>query len=299
MTVGRISSGLFILLVISSLWRKRFRIHYDEWSLLHIGVAIADFLLAVGHIEGVGFYINAPVKHAIWTGFILFWLLLVVYMRLIKPWRMRGKPYRVEEVRHACCNSWTLTLHIKEHPFSISSSSAKRGSVEFTVKELGDFTRTINQTQVGEVAYLDGLYGVFTVDRYPDATGFVFIAGGIGVAPIISMLRTLADREEQRPLLFIYGNKSQDDMLFKEELETLQTRLHLQVVHVLSNPSPGWSGESGWITMALLQNVLANKAPGFEYFLCGPKPMSNAVQKSLHDLQVPLRHIHFELFDMV
>jgi len=324
MTAGRFALVLFVLLIITSLWRKRLRIHYDEWRLLHIGMAVAGFLLAFGHIESVGYYIDAPIKHGLWTAYILFWLLLIVYVRLIKPWRMRSKPYRVTKITQACCHSWTLTLapeghagmrfkpgqfawltlraspfHVKEHPFSFSSSAANPGSVEFTIKELGDFTRTIKKTQVGEVAYLDGPYGVFTVDRYPHAVGYVFIAGGIGAAPIISMLRTLADRHEQRPLLFIYANKGQDDMMFKQEIDALQTRLSLRVVNVLSEASPGWSGESGLITPALLQKVLADEAQNYEYFLCGPKPMSNVVQKGLHDLHVPLGQIHFELFDMV
>lgn len=324
MSAGRIALLLFFLIIITSLWRKRLRIHYDEWRLLHIGLSVSAFLLALGHIEGVGYYIKAPVKHGLWAGYILFWLLLIIYVRLLKPWRMRTKPYRVTRVRQECCNSWTLTLepqghaglrfrpgqfawltlrttpfHVKEHPFSISSSAENWKQVEITIKELGDFTRTIKQTQVGEIAYLDGPYGVFSVDRYPTAPGFVFIAGGIGAAPIMSMLRTLADRNDQRPLLFIDGNNRGDDMLFRQELEELQTRLQLRVMHILKEPPADWQGETGFITKALLQKVLPENKQALEYFLCGPKAMSNAVQKGLYELQVPMGRIHFELFDMV
>ncbi|MDX2475849.1 MAG: hypothetical protein QNL05_00620 [Gammaproteobacteria bacterium] len=145
-TAGRASLVLFTMLVITSLWRKRLHIHYDEWRILHIGMAMAGFLLALGHIEGVGYYIDAPVKRWLWTGYTLFWLCLVVYLRLIKPWRIRSKPYHVVEVRQELGNSWTLALepdghegmnfkpgqfawltlrdspwHVKEHPFSFSS----------------------------------------------------------------------------------------------------------------------------------------------------------------------------------
>ena len=324
MTAGRTSLLLLALLIITSLWRKSLRIHYDEWRMLHIGLAVAAFLLALGHIEGVGYYIEAPTKRWLWTGYILFWLLLVVYVRLIKPWRMYRKPYRVAEVRQECGNSWTLALepeghegmffkpgqfgwltlrespyHIKEHPFSFSSSAVHHGRVEVTIKELGDFTRTIKQTRVGEIAYLDGPYGVFSVDRYPEAPGYIFIAGGIGVAPIISMLRTLADRNEQRPLWFIYGNNRWQDVIFREELEALKEQLNLQLVHVLNDPPPDWKGESGFITTEVLQKVLPTNVQKYEYFLCGPKPMTDVVQQGLHDLHVPLGKIHFELFDMV
>ena len=324
MTAGRASMILLALLIITSLWRKSLRIHYDEWRMLHIGLAVAAFLLALGHIEGVGYYIDAPAKRWFWTGYILFWFLLIVYVRLIKPWLMYRRPYRVTEVRHECCNSWTLALepeghegmffkpgqfgwltlrespyHIKEHPFSFSSSAAHHGQVEFTIKELGDFTRTIKQTRVGEIAYLDGPYGVFSVDQYPEAPGYIFIAGGIGVAPIISMLRTLADRHEHRPLYFIYGNNRWQDVIFRKELEALKEHLNLQLIHVLNDPPPEWKGESGFVTKKTLQKVLPINAQKYEYFLCGPKPMTDAVQQGLHELHVPLGKIHFELFDMV
>ena len=325
MTAGRAALVLIAVLIGTSIWRKQLRLHYDAWRLLHIGLSVTAYLLALGHIEGVGYYIEAPAKRWLWTGYTLFWLLLVVYVRIVKPWRMRTRPYRVTEVRREHGDAWTLAVepeghsglrfepgqfawltlraspwHIKEHPFSIASSAERRDRLEFTIKVLGDFTRTIKETQVGEVAYLDGPYGVFSVDRYPQAPGFVFIAGGIGIAPIISMLRTLADRRETRPLLLLYGNQTWDDVILREPLEALEGRLELRIVHVLNDPPADWAGESGFITPELLRRVLPEQAPALEYFLlCGPKPMSDAVQQALRGLGVPLGRVHFELFDMV
>jgi predicted ferric reductase len=281
-------------------------------------------LLALGHIEGVGYYIDAPAKRWLWSGYTLFWVLLIVYVRLLKPWQMHNRPYRVSEVRQEHGKSWTLALepdghegmcfkpgqfawltlrespwHVKEHPFSFSSSAARQDRLEFTIKELGDFTRTIKETQVGQIAYLDGPYGVFSVDRHRDAPGFVFIGGGVGVAPIMSTLRTLADRHEHRPLWFIYGNNRWEDVIFREELEALKERLELRLVHVLTEPPTDWKGESGFVTKELLQKVLPSDTQKYEHFLCGPKPMSDAVQQGLHALGVPLRQVHSELFDLV
>lgn len=324
MTAGRIALLLFTLMIITSLWRKPLRIHYDQWRVLHISLAVTAFILALGHINGVGYYINAPAKRWLWTGYTAFWMLLIIYLRLFKPWRIQSKPYRVTEVRQERGNSWTLALEpdghqgmnfkpgqfawltlrdspwqVREHPFSFSSSASHPDRLEFTVKQLGDFTRSIKQTRIGEIAYLDGPYGVFSIDLYPNATGFVFIAGGVGIAPIISMLRTLADRHEHQPLLLIYGNKCWQNVIFREELDTLQQRLNLRLVHVLQQPPGDWEGESGFITTALLQKVLPHDKQKIEYFLCGPGPMGNAVQQGLRSLQVPQAQIHFELFDMV
>ena len=324
MTLARLAFLIFTILVITSIWRKHLKIHYDEWRMLHIGLSITGFVMALGHIEGVSYYVDATHKHGLWTGYITFWLLLIVYVRLIKPWIMLNRPYRVTEVREEsnnCCTvvlepvnhqginfnpgqfAWltlgTSPFHIKEHPFSISSSANQKGKITFTIKALGDFTRNIKQTKVGETAYLDGPYGVFTTDRYPDAPGFVFIAGGIGAAPIMSVLRTLADRHEQRPLIFIYANENWDNVIFKDELELLKTRLNLTLIHLLNAPPADWEGERGFVTRELLEKVLPVEAIKYEYFLCGPKKMSNTVQLGLHELKVPLHKVHFELFDMV
>lgn len=324
MTAGRLALLMFVLMIVTSLWRKLLHIHYDEWRMLHIVLAVMGFLLALIHIQGIGYYVNAPAKQVLWTAYILFWFLLILYVRLIKPWRMLCKPYLVTNLQQVCCNSWTLSLkpdghkgmrfkpgqfawltlrmspfHIKEHPFSISSSAMQPEEIQFTIKELGNFTRTIGKTKVGDIAYLDGPYGIFSVDRFPAVPGFVFITGGIGAAPIMGMLRTLADRKERRPLIFLYGNNREDEIIFRQKLEELKKQLNLTVVHVLRDPPEDWQGSSGFITMQLLRDTLPKAAAEYGYFLCGPKAMSEAVQRSLYAMRVSRSHIQFELFDMV
>ena len=324
MTASRVALLLFAAIIVTSLWRKRLRIEYDRWRLWHALLSTAAFLLAVLHIEGVGYYIEAPVKRVLWTTFTLFWVLLIIYVRLIKPGRMRKAPYLVTEVRPERGQIWTMVLepdghtglrfapgqfawltlgespfHVREHPFSFSSSAERGGHLEFTIKELGDFTRTIKDRQPGEIAYLDGPYGAFTVDGYPTSPGFVFIAGGVGIAPIMSMLRTLADRRDDRPLLLIYGNQRWEEVAFREELGKLKARLTLLVVHVLLEPPEDWEGESGYVGQDLLNKHLPTKRREQEYFVCGPTPMRRVVEQSLHNLRVPLKRVHAELFDLV
>jgi predicted ferric reductase len=186
-----------------------------------------------------------------------------------------------------------------EHPFSFSGSAVRKETIEFSIRELGDFTRTIGQTKPGDTAYVDGPYGVFTTDRHPRAPGFVFVAGGVGIAPIMSMLRTLADRGDERPLRLVYGNKRWEEVLFREELEVLASRVDLKIVHVIEDPPPEWAGETGRITRSPIGKAMGGTADDFVFFLCGPKAMSDALQRELYEMGVPLRRIHFELFDMV
>jgi predicted ferric reductase len=74
-----------------------------------------------------------------------------------------------------------------------------------SIKGLGDFTSTVGEVKPGEIAYLDAPYGLFSVDRHPDAPGFVRIVGRIGVTPMISMLRNMARRREHRPVWLSTG----------------------------------------------------------------------------------------------
>jgi len=324
MTAGRAAMVLFAVIIATSLWRKPLRLEYDHWRLWHALLATSAFLIAMVHIEGVGYYINAPIKRVLWTTFTLFWVLLIIYVRFIKPARLSMFPYRITEVRPERGHVWTLVLkpdghsglrfasgqfawltlgkspfRLKEHPFSIASSAEHGKTLEFTIKELGDFTKTIKDRKPGEIAYLDGPYGVFTVERYPQSLGFVFIAGGVGMVPIMSMLRTLADRGDERPLLLFYGNQDWERVTFREELEDLQKRLTLQVVHVLTEPPTNWEGERGYISQELLLKYLPDKRGEMEYFICGPTPMRKAAERALHNLQISVKRIHSELFDLV
>lgn len=324
MTAGRVSMLLFVLIVVTSLWRKQLRIDYDVWRVAHIVMAMSAFLLALAHILGAGHYIAAPAKSWFWTLYTLAWVSLVVYIRLYKPWSMKRHPYEIIGVSPERGECWSITLkpvghegmryrpgqfawltlnaspyNVKEHPFSIASSAEQDGTIGFTIKELGDFSRTVKASVPGDTVYLDGPYGTFSADNYPDSPGFVFIAAGIGAAPVMSMLRTLADRREKRPLWFIDINRCWDDVIFREELETITQRLDLRLAHVLTRPHPQWQGESGHISEGLLRRVLPDDFRRYHYFICGPQPVSETAQKELHRMKVPLGRIHFELFDMV
>src|SRR4051812_737085 len=138
-------------------------------------------------------------------------------------------------------------FRITGHPFSFSSSAAVAdGRVEMTIRNLGDFTSTIVTVPVGQRVYLDGPYGAFTIDRNP-ADMHVLIAGGVGITPMMSILRTLADRGDPRPVILLYGSRDWASITFREELDALASRIKLTVVHVLSKPPEGWTGEHGFI----------------------------------------------------
>jgi predicted ferric reductase len=315
---------LFAVVVITSLWRKGMHISYEVWRWTHGPMAAIAFVAAIAHIHGSDTYIADQTVKTLWTAFTAVWLLLIAYVRIYKPWRLKQHPYRIVDVRRERGRVWTLTVAPeghdelrfragqfawltigaspfaqREHPFSFSSDPSQLPHIQFTIKELGDFTRTIGATQVGEVVYVDGPHGVFSSDRHPDAPGFVFVAGGVGIAPLMSMLRSLAVVNDMRPIVLFYGNRRWENVTFREELESLSTRLQLNVIHVLGEPPDDWQGERGVVTREILACHLPADWLNFQYFVCGPNPMLRAVEKSLDDLRIPMGKVHSEIFDLV
>ena len=313
-----------VALVVTALWRVRLKIGYEAWHLSHIVLAVVAIAAGIAHMVGSGFYLVDPWKRALWIGLTIFWIGLLVYVRIVKPLFMLRRPYRVAELRAERGDSWTLVMQpeghpgfrfspgqfgwltvfgtsfkITGHPFSFSSSAAVgNGRVEMTIRNLGDFTSTIGTVPVGQRVYLDGPYGAFTIDRNP-ADMHVLIAGGVGITPMMSILRTLADRGDPRPVILLYGNRDWDSITFREELEALTPRLSLTVVHVLSRPPEGWTGERGFINAELFQRHLPPPYADHEYFICGPSVMMDAIEKALGELKVPLSKYHSERYSFV
>ncbi|SUE30303.1 phenol hydroxylase [Nocardia farcinica] len=133
---------------------------------------------------------------------------------------------------------------ITAHPFSFSSSAEDHDGVAITIKALGDFTATVGDIAPGTRAYLDGPHGVFTPDRN-EGPGFVLIAGGVGITPMVSILRTMADRGDRRPFLLLYAVRTVAEQTFDAEIDALSRRLDLTVVLVPQDPAARMAGRVG------------------------------------------------------
>jgi predicted ferric reductase len=317
--------GLLALLIVifTSVYRLNIRFAYEPWRITHGIFATLAIVLGMGHVVLVGYYVDSPGKQAVWLILGAIWIGALLYIRIIKPLNMLRKPYRVEAVQQERGNVYTLVLKpdghkgmqfkpgqfawltiwnspfaIKEHPFSFSSSSMQNDVYEMAIKELGDFTSKIKTIKPGTIAYLDGPYGVFSIDDHP-APGYVFLAGGIGITPIISILRTMADRNDQRPVILIYGSKNWEDHTFREELDELKKLLNLEVIHIMEDPPEGWEGETGFVTPQLLARHLPENRMDLEYFICGPALMMDAVETGLKQLGISLEQTQAERFNLV
>jgi predicted ferric reductase len=318
-----VSTYSLIALVAMALWRAKWNIRYETWHLWHIVLAVVAIAAGLAHMVGWSFYLADPWKRALWIGLTIFWISLLFYVRIVKPLFMLRRPYRVAEVRQERGDCWTLTMQsdghpgfrfspgqfgwltvwgspfkITGHPFSFSSSAAVTdGRVEMTIRNLGDFTSKIHKVPVGQRVYLDGPYGAFTIGNPADM--HVLIAGGVGITPMMSMIRTLADRGDTQPAILLYGSKDWESITFREALEALKAQLNLTIVHVLANPPAGWTGEQGFITAEVLKRHLPPPYADHEYFICGPDVMMDAIEKTLGEMSVPLSKYHSERYSFV
>jgi predicted ferric reductase len=305
-------------LIASSVLRRRLRLAYARWRGLHVALGIGALGLGLLHAIGVDHYLisSAGLGLGALAGAAV---LAVVELRMLRPRRLARRPYVLERVRPERGGASTLKLRaeghggrpfrpgqfawlkladtphaLAEHPFSYSSSAGFPERPEFTIKAYGGFTRRAPQLRPGTRVLLDGPHGSFRAR--PRADRMVLIAGGIGITPAVSMLRSAADAGDRRPFVLIYGSPDWEQVTFREELERLEHRIDLRVVHVLTHPHPDWQGEAGFIDAALLQRQLPYDLHAADVLVCGPPPMLAAVLDGLHRLGVVPENVHAEQF---
>jgi predicted ferric reductase len=248
---------------------------------------------------------------------------LLVWVRVGKPLTLSRRPWTIERVTPEHGDTTTLTFRpdghrgfrfqpgqyawividrspfsLTQHPFSFSSSAASDDALDVSIKVLGDFSATVADLEPGTPAYLDGPHGVFSPDQ-DEGPGFCLIAGGVGITPMMSMLRTFADRGDRRPVVAFVANREWDDATFREELDELSARVEVEVVHTLSEAPPGWDGETGRLDAPMLSRHLPPGSERWQYFVCGPNPMMDAMEDALVQIGVPAERIHTERFDWV
>lgn len=321
--VGGVAVGALLLLMVTSLWRRRLRLSYEVWQVLHSVLAVVAVVGAVGHVLLVDHYVDTAWKRALWVVMTAAFVWVLVWVRVVRPLRLRRRPWVVHEVVAERDRTTSITFRpqghdgmrfapgqfawislgrspflITSHPFSFSSSAEQTGEVSMAIKAVGDFTASVADARPGTVAHLDGPHGVFSIDQYEGA-GYGLVAGGVGIAPALSMVETLADRGDARPVVLFVGSRDQDSIILRERIETLRERLDLHVVYVLEDPPPGWEGETGYLDAEIIARHLPAGFRRFQYFACGPVPMLEAVEEALVGLGVPADRVHTERFDWV
>lgn len=318
---GGLAWLLLPILVAISMFRRDLPYRYETWRLMHgVGAALIA-LLTLHHAIGAGRYSGDPALAAFWLILVVVAFSTLVHVYLTGPlWRLRH-PYRVASLERIAPKSWELVIEpergpaiefkagqfvwltvgrspfsIVEHPFSMSSCPADRPRVGFTIKEVGDFTGGIAALPLGAAAYVDGPHGHMFLPERHDA-GVTFIAGGVGLAPVMSMLRQLRSDRDSQPVRLIYGNRTAEQIMYGDELEAMTNDLNMEIHHVLSEPPPGWQGATGVIDEPLLRELVGkDRGEGRLYVICGPAPMIDSVEEVLGRIGIPMTRVLAEKF---
>ena len=314
--LGGFALGVLVLGVLLALSFGALGLAYQLWRRLHKGMIVIVVLgfihaLVIGHhLQGI------PMRVAFWVLFVTT-LGIFAWRNVFVPlWGRRR--FRVASVTQETHDTFNVALEAtddeamahtpgqfmfltlrrpgmksEEHPFTISSSPTTAPSLTVTIKQSGDFTNTIGRTKPDDVALIEAPFGRFSY-VHAEATALLFIAAGVGITPIMSMLRALRDTGDTRPAVLIFGNKTERDVLFREELSALPA--NVKVVHVLSKAEALWTGPTGYVTAEVITEHASAMLKSADVYLCGPPPMMDSVTASLRSLGVPKRRIHTERF---
>jgi propane monooxygenase reductase component len=183
--------------------------------------------------------------------------------------------------------------------FSMANTSAREsGLLEFVIKIYPDglFSQFLDTgLEPGSRLSLSGPFGVFTLRDAPDAD-IIFVGGGAGMAPILCLLRSMAERGIQRKAVYYYGARRRQDLCFEPELRALEEALpDFRYVPALSEEGDGdWDGETGLITDVVARH--SHDLNGAHAYVCGPPPMVEAAAGLLTRLGVPEKHVYFDKF---
>ncbi len=318
-----LGSIALILIIVLSIWRVAIGLTYEWWLLTHGILACGVLVVGLAHALQVGHYVGEIGNQVVFIGLAILALGAYGYIRLLKPFRIRARPWKVIEVRPDCPEVYRLILEpdghdgidfragqyawitigrtkfvAQQHPFSFMSSDRQRDRVEFGIKQVGDFTGDVHAVSPGTPAYLDGPHGAFISD--PRAEGLFCVVAGIGVTPVLSILRTARDQGDKRPMRLIYANPDVEHIPFFDDLESLSKDLNLTVIHVIEHAPEDWSGEVGLVDDGLIERQLHQmKVTDVECFICGPVPVIEIAEKALSGLDVPQWRIVSERFDLV
>ncbi len=225
-------------------------------------------------------------------------------------------PFRVERVQRETADTFTLTLEpaaagieiryrpgqfnmlylfgVGEVPISVSGDAASPVPLLHTVRVAGAVTRGICELGRGGTVGVRGPYGTPWPVEQAEGSDLLVIAGGIGLAPLRSVVyHLMAHREKYGRVAILYGTRSPDDLLYRSEVEQWRGRFDLDVDVTVDHAGLNWHGRVGVVTTLIQQaqfdpdNTVA--------MVCGPEIMMRFCVRELEDQGVDLGDIHISM----
>jgi predicted ferric reductase len=320
MRSGVIALALLLAVVAASLVRNRIGLAYQHWRALHAALGLAAAAFGVDHALRVGLYSEFPPLRAFWLGGLALAAVALVWTWVLKPLRDARAGWRVASVAPLGPDYWEVVLERPsraplgfaagqfawlafgrrapwdDNPFSIASAPSDPRLV-FVIREAGDLTRTIGSLPTGSPVRVDAPHGGFVLDPR-ERRPVLLIAGGAGIAPILSFWRDLAARPDAGAVRLVYGAWTAERLLYRDELARTAAakgfRLYLRV-----DEGPLSAGATrGILDETILRAAMDGLDPTATVaMVCGPTPMMLAVAATLERLGMPPDAIRYERFD--
>jgi predicted ferric reductase len=325
--LGKINLVLLLTTITISTLYKQLHLTYEQWRSLHNLIAVLLLTFGFLHSMYIGEDLKRPTMQLVWGLLLAIAAAGYLYHKVVGPWLRRRHPFRIAALVQEAPKVWTIKLtppsgeqpleyipgqfqfltfyhspvaRSEEHPFTISSSPASREYHTSTIKESGDFTSTIGQLKAGDPVGVQAPFGRFTYLEHPEEDDLVFIAGGIGITPFMSMLRYMRDTGTNKRVLLLYANRREEDIVFRSELQAMADahQPQLQIVHILSQAAEGWTGEKGHVNLDLIRKYCESSMKGKVFYICGPPPMMDQIIPALIRAGLQSSQVRSERFDL-
>ncbi|NTU98520.1 hypothetical protein HGA64_00725 [Candidatus Falkowbacteria bacterium] len=304
---GRASLVLMLVLLGMTFYVK---LPYQIWKLSHKFLGLAYFLATLHLVFIYSDTSQSMPLRMYMLALSVAALIAAFYRSAFYPWLVPVKKYKIVAINQISPSVNEVVLRpdsqpiaympgqfvfisfdqpgFKEiHPFTISSAE---GDLTITVKKLGDYTAGIGALRVGTLAKIEGPFGVFSYLNSQNKKQ-VWVAGGIGVTPFLSMARSLPDKSEHDIDLF-YCTKNESEAVFIDELKSIADSRPWFRLH------PFYSADSGKISVQKIGEIIGG-IESRDYFLCGPVAMMSTIKKQLIDSNIPKNAVHSEEFAML
>jgi predicted ferric reductase len=307
--------GLLVVVWIVSMRAIRRRVSYETWFYLHLYTYLGA-ALAFAHEFSVGAdFTTHPLARLIWAVFYGLVAIALLWYRFAAPARsafrhrlrvtrvrretpvvtslyiggrrideLRAEPGQFFRWRFLTRDGWW-----QSHPFSLSKQPG-RTHIRLTVKASGDYTRTVPRIRPGVRVIAEGPYGAL-IPSVRTRQDVLLLAGGIGITPLRALLDVFA--REEGGVILLYRANSQDELVFRAELEHIRDRYGTDIRYLLGPP--------GSDSDVLMDDRLIREVPDIkerDVFATGPPGFTEAVVAALNRTGIPRRQIHVERFSL-
>ena len=183
-------------------------------------------------------------------------------------------------------------------PYSIASAPGK-SYLDLTVRKVenGFISRyLLNRVKEGDEFEATAPNGNFFHEPLIDSNDLVFLAGGSGITPFMSIIRQTAAKKLPLKIHLLYGSRKPGDIIFKKELNRIAARHpNIKVDYVISEPPAGWEGHTGFLDAKMIAKLVGG-VKDKTLFVCGPAPMYVLCEPAVKSLGIPLRRIKREVY---